>query len=443
MKRSHLLLAVPLVTLIFFSACSQGGTTATGDSGKNEAEAVVKSNAPIKLLFYTAQNSNYAQEENFQREIGKYITEKFPNITVEHIHKAKGADYPELIVAGTVPDIVLESSTNVNSRIMANGLHYDIGELIKKHNFDLNRIDPVLLQVIRNWGDGKLYGLPFMGSNLILFYNKDIFDKFGVAYPKDGITWDEIYDIAQKISRTDNGANYVGLRYNSPLVFKYNQRSLGFMDAKTDKAAVNTEAWQQLFANFKRIYDIPANAPSIAGSFGGGTSAMNMDVTEKLITMYQSNPNLNWDVVAAPVFKDAPKVGFQPNFYSMYITEQSKNKDAAFEVIAHLLSDEVQTKLSKQALVTPLVNKNIQSVFGQDIEWLKGRNTQAVFYNKYAPPAPIREKGTTFVDVSGIPGNTFDAMLKNGTDINSALRQAEESIEKSIADVKAQEAAKK
>lgn len=438
MKRKSLLLALPLVTSILFSGCNQGGTAALDNSGQQNNEAESKSKEPIKLLFYTAQNSNYAKEENFQSEVGQFITEKFPHITVEHIHKAKGTDYPELIAAGTIPDIILESSTNVNPRIMSNGLHYDMSELVKKHKFDLNRIDPVLLQVIRNWGDGKLYGLPFMGSNLMLFYNKDIFDRFGVPYPKDGVTWDEIHDIAQKLSRTDNGANYVGLRYNSPLVFKYNQRSLGFMDTKSDKAAVNTEAWQQLFANFKKIYDIPANASSISGSFGGGTSAMNIDVTEKLITMYQTNPNLNWDVISAPVFKDAPKVGFQPNFYSMYITEQSKNKDAAFEVIAHLLSDEVQTKLSKRALVTPLVNKNIQTVFGQEIEWLKERNTQAVFYNKYASPAPIRDVGLTFVDVAGVPGNTFDAMLKNGTDINTALRQAEESIEKSITDAKAQ-----
>lgn len=441
MANKIMLLSLLVILSIVFSGCSQKGSTASDDSAQGGKEVTPKTE-PFTLMFYTAQNSNYAKEENFQEEIGKYITAKFPHITVKHIHKAKGSDYPEIIAAGDIPDIILESSTNVQPRIMANELHYDMSDLIKKHKFDVNRLDPVLLKVIQNWGDGKLYGLPFMGSNLILYYNKDVFDKFGVEYPKDGLTWDDAYDLARKVSRSENGVNYAALRYNSPLVFKYNQRSLGFTDAKADKAAVNTEAWQQWFTNFKRFYDIPTNDISITATITGGTAAMDLNVTERLITLHQTNPSTNWDVTAAPVFKDAPKIGFQPNFYSMYISSQSKHKDEAFEVIAHLLSDEVQTQLSKRALVTPLVDKKIKTVFGQEIEWLKGKNVQAVFYNNYAPPAPIRAAGLKFVDVAGVPGNTFDKMLKEGTDINTALREADESINKTITEAKAQEVKK-
>lgn len=437
MVNKKALASLVLAAAVSMSGCStkENASSPAGDTGKSDA---VRNNTPFTLLFYTAQNGNYATEDNFSKEIGNFITSKFPHIKVEHIHKGKGQDYPDLIAAGTIPDIILESSTNVKPRIIANDLNYDMSELIKKHNFDLNRLDPTVVQVLKNWGDGKLYGLPFMGSNLILGYNKDIFDKFGVPYPKDGVTWDEVYDIVRKVSRADNGVNYVGLRYNSPLVFKYNQRSLGFMSEKEDKAAVNTDAWKDLFANFKRIYDVPNNEISIPGEFAGGTEAMDLNVTEKLITWSQKNPTTNWDIIAAPVFKDAPKVGFQPNFYSMYVTKQSKHKDEAFDVIAYLLSDEVQTQLSKQALLTPLSDKKIQSVFGQEIESLKGKNLQAVFYNRYAAPAPIRDASLTFADVAGVPGNTFDKMLKNNSDINSALREAEETINKALTDAKAQ-----
>ncbi len=35
--------------------------------------------------------------------------------------------------------------------------------------------------------NGSLYGLPRDMSNVILYYNKDMFDAAGVAYPDD--TW--------------------------------------------------------------------------------------------------------------------------------------------------------------------------------------------------------------------------------------------------------------
>ncbi|MGO8041099.1 extracellular solute-binding protein, partial [Rhizobium leguminosarum] len=45
--------------------------------------------------------------------------------------------------------------------------------------------------------DGKIYSLPFRSDFLVVYYNKDIFDKAGVPYPTNDMTWaqfDEIGD---------------------------------------------------------------------------------------------------------------------------------------------------------------------------------------------------------------------------------------------------------
>lgn len=197
------------------------------------------------------------------------------------------------------------------------------------------------------------------------FYNKDIFDKFGVPYPKDGMTWDDAFELAKKITREDGGTKYVGFLVHTPLMLMYNQLSLPFLDPKADRAAFTNDKWRVAFENFKRFYEIPGNPYTTAvDDFPKGYAAMAVHVSEKMIGWKQVNPQLNMDFMSVPTFKEAPGTGLQPNVYSLFVSSVSKHKDAAFEAIAHLLSDEVQTQLSKKGLVTPLVNKEPASRTG-------------------------------------------------------------------------------
>lgn len=120
-------LSLGLVMLV--SGCSGGGqapSSAPADTSTPKA-----SNEPVTLIFFTAQNSVYADESGFENEIGQYIKKKFPNVTIQHIHKGKGQDYADLVAAGTIPDIVLESKSNILSRIKEFDLALDLSELIK------------------------------------------------------------------------------------------------------------------------------------------------------------------------------------------------------------------------------------------------------------------------------------------------------------------------
>lgn len=53
--------------------------------------------------------------------------------------------------------------------------------------------------------DGKQYGLPASFSNVVLFYNKDLFDAAGVAYPTADWTWEDERAAAQQLNDADNG----------------------------------------------------------------------------------------------------------------------------------------------------------------------------------------------------------------------------------------------
>jgi len=57
--------------------------------------------------------------------------------------------------------------------------------------------------------NGKTYGLPRDLSDVMLYYNKDLFDAAGVAYPNDNWTWDDLRDAAKKLTRDKNGSGTV------------------------------------------------------------------------------------------------------------------------------------------------------------------------------------------------------------------------------------------
>lgn len=414
--------SLSLGLVLVASGCSSGAKEVAVTMDTAPAKA---NNEPVTLLFFTAQNSVYADEAGFENEIGQYIKKKFPHVTIQHIHKGKGQDYADLVAAGTIPDIVLESKSNILSRIKEFDLATDISDLIKKHNFDLNRVDEAAIAQVRNANpDGQLWGLPFTLSNIVMFYNKDLFDKFGVPYPKDGMTWDELYDVAKKMTRTVDGVEYKGLSAHPGVMTSYNQLSLSPLDLKENKAAINTEKWKQLIENLKRFYDIPGNAFTNIDDFPKGQMAIGVHVAEKVTSWYNANKDLNFDLASPPSFNELPNTGMQPNTYSLFVTKNSKYKDQAFQIIQHLLSDEVQSELSKQGIVTPLKSKTVRDLYGQSLPQLKGKNTGAVYFSKNAqPPAP---RASGLVDYSVNTGKIFDNIYKNSMDVNSAIRAVEE-----------------
>lgn len=425
------------------AACGSDGDQAQkGNSSEGVEPAKQQASQPITLFFYTAQNSNYANEENFQREIGSVITAKFPHITIKHTHRGTGKDYTDLITAGEIPDIILESRSNVHTRIIGNGLDYDLTDMIKTYKFDLSRIQkPVLQQMINSNQTGKIYGLPFSVNAYVNFYNKDIFDKFGVPYPVNGMTWDETYELAKRLTRTDNGTAYHGFQAYENQFLSYNALSLSPLSLTEDRATMQTPEWSRLLTDRKRFYEIPGNTYVPGDDFPKGYIAMVSHVSEMVIGYPQKNPAMNWDVAALPSYPDKPKTGLQANAYFLFISKTSKYKDQAFQVIDYLLSDEVQTQLSKVASLTPLVSKSVQQSFGESIPHLKGKHLDALFYNEYAmPPAP-RSDRLIYFNVGPIY-NDFMEMISKNLDVNTTLRQMDEKINKGIQEEKAKSVAK-
>lgn len=114
---------------------------------------------------------------------------------------------------GTMPDVFWMHSNTVQM-YMENDLLLDLTDYISKDNsVDLSKYyEGVKNLYTRN--DGKVFALPKDHDTIALLYNKAIFDKYGVEYPTDAWTWDDMYEAAKKITEDSKGDVY-GMAMNT------------------------------------------------------------------------------------------------------------------------------------------------------------------------------------------------------------------------------------
>ncbi|ULL18847.1 carbohydrate ABC transporter substrate-binding protein [Paenibacillus sp. H1-7] len=421
--------AIMAITMVSACSGSKAPDAPAGNTAKHE---------PVTLKFYTGDKD---YEEKFRTEVEAKVKEKYPYISFEFQGAEQGKEIQDLVLAGESPDIYYQGISALNEKLVKFNLQYDLTELIRKNQFDLSRIDPAYLDIIKNASAGYgagLYGLPVNSFTPVLYYNKDIFDKFGIPYPKDGMTWDDAYALAQKLTRFEDGIQYRGMTMNFIYLLDNNQLGAPYLHPAEDRSAVNTDAWKSIFTTLTKFYRLPMNAPmdersrvkEVASFTKDRISAMHADVTAAA----ESFPDdfTNWDMVSLPVMKEAPGTNAQinPRFY--YILSASKHKEEAFKVLELVLSDEVQMQASKSGKATVLNNPAIQKAFGQEFSRLKGKHTEALYVNKPVKAVPARDSKLVTVPVTTPLNKEFNNVLTGKKDVNTALRDLEETINKAI-----------
>ncbi|MDF2718803.1 MAG: extracellular solute-binding protein family 1 [Paenibacillus sp.] len=426
-----------LVLTLALAACSKGSDgSATGKEPASmpATPTIGKPGEPVELLFLGSTD-----KERFMREHGNDLLKKYPNLKLEYYllgstdDEAKGImSIQGALTKGLSIDILHVGTININPYLIETKLAYDVGELIKKYRYDLNMLYPEALDVVRLITGGPLYGLPVNFSSYKLYYNKDLFDKFGTAYPKDGMTYDEFYELAKKMTRTDGGVQYQGAVINTGNMLLFNQLSAPFVDPKTSKSLFTSDPrWQKFMSNYVRFLQIPGNEkPTDTNLFlKQGTAAMMLAAVD-----LNASWEINWDIARAPVFADLPGVGggIQGSIYSLAST--SKHKDEAFQVISFLASKEHLMELSKAGILTVLNDPEAKKIFGTEIPWLKNRkiNLAAMFPDKYAPPYVLTPYDG--LAQSALNKQFGEAAAGKVTDVNTMLRNAEEETNKAVAE---------
>ena len=435
-----------------FLAALAGCGGKSADGGSNSGAAAVGANAsgsaapsddsgskytePVTLTFYQfyAGLSDKELDQYFIQPLKK----KFPNVTLKKIYSGLQGplDAYNILASGENPDLIYTS--NYSLPIFKDAkLQEKLDDYIKKNKFDMSKFDPVILDTLKKYNSDGTYAIPFSVNVAPLFYNKAIFDKFAVPYPKDQSTWDDIVELNNRLTRQDGGVQYRGI---IPPVAKQLGDQLALTYAKDNKATINNDQWKKVLELYQRFFTnqamldngkIPEDKKMF---FEQQTSAMYTNWADSALAtlsgMAEKGQPMNWDMTTYPAFKESPGIGRRVDFHLMMVSPTSKHKDLVFEIIAYVTSEEIQMDMTKNARMTALNNNEIKKHYAENFDIMKGKNMNAIINNKSAGINPSDYD----VELSGYVNQAGYDVALGRKDINTALRERQEQGDKYIAE---------
>ncbi|RKN70557.1 ABC transporter substrate-binding protein [Paenibacillus ginsengarvi] len=417
-----------MVACMILAGCSR-------DTAKSPDGGSVSDKEPVELTIYYFWSRSY---EDFMALYGNDIVRKYPHFKINWIQNTKGNSPSELIASGINIDMYYSTVDNL-AQLMDLGVDPDLSDLIKKYNTNLNEFEPTIVDYMQRIEPGKFVGIPFATQTLSLLYNKDIFDKFGIPYLSDGLTWDQLYTAARSLTRVDGGALYRGYAETwFPNQLALNQLSLPLIDSTTNRAIFDTDSWKKFLNNYIRFYQVPGYEPTPEILTGGAPATafvrdQNIAITVRNNSDFprkSAGANLNWDAATYPVFSAAASdAGPQPQVIFWTIPKNAKHREAAFLAATATASHDVQLKGSRNGLPSVLRDPGIREAFGADVPDLQGKNAKALIPKRYAAIIPpTRFNGIVTSAIS----DAYQKVVLGKTDLNSAFREAVEAADKQI-----------
>ncbi|UVI30184.1 ABC transporter substrate-binding protein [Paenibacillus spongiae] len=445
-KKGLSLLIISVLMLSLLSACAGKANEKTGGNepvGGNEPAETTAANdkqepapekppEPVTLTLMAPWS-----KEQVAERIGDAVKEKYPHITVETTSKwTDKKDLEEMFAKNVVPDLLL--TTDGFGVLQEMDLLYPLDEPLEGLNFDFSRISSGAQEAIRARdpeGQGRLIGVPIEDVFVALHYNKDIFDKFGVPYPKDGITWDEVLDLAKKLTGERDGVKYYGFASTTSMSQAMTQLSASGTDPETGEPQFSKNpAFEKFYSLVKSFADIPGNwEKGIAYDFSKKDVAMSLGLTSNTIPFFPED--LNYDVVSFPTWSDLPGVGPSNLPLSLAVNKQSKHIEEALKVLDLLMNDDQLTRLSRIGVSVSSSNQDILQQFAAD-RMKSPKNIKGMYSLTPAKPAPYSKfgpdillYGTNFV------GSQVTPFLESGDDVKTFLRKMDETYAATVKEI--------
>ncbi|MCG5217936.1 extracellular solute-binding protein [Streptosporangium sp. KLBMP 9127] len=400
-----------------------------------------------ELFIFMANYKPFENEGFFDRVIGDKLRAAFPGLKI----KAAAWDYPiryeDLEKAGVVPDIIIEDPRRrIDRDLEPRGWVRDLTDDLRTSGIDVGSLNKGAVEMVKSRSDGGIYGVPLFVDEFVLFHNKKIFDMQGLRTPSNGITYDEAFRLAKKLTFEKDLTAYKGYLQHPDLYLEYNQLGLypflptGSESPKPEdvKIGITSKGWQQLGANMERFLLLPRNIFTTVDDYLlTGHVAMAVDSLWKL-NAYALSPhylqaddaeewrelrkNVELGVSSVPVLGSGQNSIYQPNTIAAFLPPQSTKKEQALAVLKWLVSQDGQIELSKHGMKPALQSDAVKSAFGAQIPELAGVDTSGVFWGDNAVIKDYQQ--TEYWDIPMYM--VFrQHVLKDGLSVRSALTVAE------------------
>ncbi|HCD46042.1 MAG TPA: sugar ABC transporter substrate-binding protein [Lachnoclostridium sp.] len=198
-------------------------------------------------------------------------------------------------------------------------------------------------------GLGGTYGLPWCAATEVLYYNQDMFDAAGIAYPTNDWSYADYKAAAEKLTQkaADGTTEVYGSALPNTQTWWAGIGGAGdqVFDPAKGQLVIGGGAVSYVSDVAQMVKDgtMPEPSSDTADLFAAGKAAMSWQGSWNIGT-YGGGLAFNWDIASIPADKLKYNT-LHTGFYS--INSKSKNQDSAFKVIEYLMGEEGQTINSK------------------------------------------------------------------------------------------------
>lgn len=335
-----------LAFLVFLTACG------LGDASQDEVTFMVFGDPAERQAYVNLVDA---------------FNQSHPDIRVEITHIPSPSEYRRRLAAefaaGSPPDVTLMNYRRY-AGFAAEGLLEPLDVYLEKsEKIDRDDFYPSAIEAFM-W-NGELMCVPQNISSLVVYYNENLFDEAGLAYPSDDWTWDDFVNAAVALTQDFNGDGIVdqyglGLDLSlyrlAPFLWQNDAPLVDDLFAPTRLTLTRPPSLEALqwFVDLRQVYGvIPSRreegAMNSESRFIAGTTAMFLNSRRGTPT-YRQIEGFTWDIAPLPRNKVAAGI-LHSDAYCL--SGAAKNKDAAWRFIEYANSVDGQRIIAASGRTVP------------------------------------------------------------------------------------------
>lgn len=288
-----------------------------------------------------------------------------PDIKIEFMHIPQNyfQKIHLLFASNTSPDVIF-----INNLFLP--VYANAGVLEDLSGTDINRNDFYEKSLESLSWNGKLFAVPRDVSNLVIYYNKDLFKSAGIAYPANDWTFDDFLTAAKKLTHRPD---IFGISFEEDSLFYLPylmSEGGGILSDDLSRLTIDEPASQKglkFYADLRKKYHVaPQKSESasatMAQMFLQGRLAMHLS-GRWLVPKYREDAVFEWDVAPFPKGDAGSVVPMDASGWA--ISKTSKHKPEALKLIKFLSSKNSIEKLTKSGLIIPARKDCANSVLNE------------------------------------------------------------------------------
>ena len=353
---------------------------------------------------------------------------------------ASNADYIQQLttqsLSGETPDLLFNTDT-LNTILASNNILADLRPKMAEATGSLN-LDNFLPNFLAQYQVGDtVTGIPVSADSGLLYYNVDLFEKYGVELPTAEWTYDDMYEASQAITTASGGEVY-GLSTplgNGDAFFTFYPVLKAFGGEVWDEEAnefvfasdASLRGWEQLLRPYLEEFGTPYAPNNPQPWFTSGQAAMVIDSTPAVSSYRAAMEGINWDVAPSPTQDGESTTG--GGSYALSISAKSKNFDGALTFLDWFYSPEGGMKAAAPNGVIPATAEGVA-----DGEWkavAAAVPAQFVSSSEYAVQnavLPTAIPQDLVPEVAPALARALERVLLEGTDVAVAYKDAQDEL---------------